>query len=140
MMRTIQVTGTTHEVKSWPREFEAMIDGIKNFEVRRNDRDYQPGDVLVLREWVPTEGACGVSGPYRERTQCGPCNLRLGHIGLHEAEYGYTGREERAIITYVYRGDAPGAPIKISGGGFTVNDPEYPVVVMALASNIDISQ
>jgi hypothetical protein len=26
-------------------------DGIKRFEVRKNDRDYQVGDILILQEW-----------------------------------------------------------------------------------------
>lgn len=144
MMRSIEVTGKTHSVKSWPTEFEAVADGIKTFEVRRNDRDYQPGDVLVLREYVPTPDACGVSEDYRPgRSQYGPCNLKAGHIGLHEQEYGYTGREERAIITYVYRSEAPGAPIVLYGavpGKGPIDGSAFPVVVLALASNIDIGQ
>lgn len=44
-------------VKCWPEFFEALWDGRKRFEVRKNDRDYQLGDVLQIREWrPPSEG------------------------------------------------------------------------------------
>lgn len=43
----------THEVKSWPEFFEAVAAGVKSFELRKNDRHYQPGDILVLKEWNP---------------------------------------------------------------------------------------
>jgi hypothetical protein len=43
----------THELKSWPQYFEATLDGTKNFELRKNDRDYQAGDLVVLREYEP---------------------------------------------------------------------------------------
>jgi len=42
---------TVHELKIDHRWFDAVASGAKNFEVRRDDRHYQPGDVLVLREW-----------------------------------------------------------------------------------------
>ncbi|WP_209860468.1 DUF3850 domain-containing protein [Paenibacillus shirakamiensis] len=31
--------------------FQAVYDGTKTFEVRKNDRSYAVGDVLVLKEW-----------------------------------------------------------------------------------------
>ena len=40
-----------HFVKIKPQYFEAVLCGIKNFEVRYNDRDYKVGDTLVLREF-----------------------------------------------------------------------------------------
>lgn len=43
----------THELKSWPEFFEPVSTGRKSFELRRNDRDFMPGDILVLQEWDP---------------------------------------------------------------------------------------
>lgn len=42
-----------HDLKVWPECFEAIVAGIKTFEVRKNDRNYQVGDVLQLREYAP---------------------------------------------------------------------------------------
>lgn len=44
---------TVHELKTWPRFFEAVADERKTFEVRVNDRNYRVGDTLWLREWLP---------------------------------------------------------------------------------------
>jgi hypothetical protein len=41
----------THHLKTWPQYFEEVYNGKKNFELRKNDRGFQIGDVLVLKEW-----------------------------------------------------------------------------------------
>lgn len=40
-----------HRLKSWPICFKAVREGIKPFEVRVDDRNFQPGDFVVLEEW-----------------------------------------------------------------------------------------
>ncbi|MEJ8548185.1 DUF3850 domain-containing protein [Brevibacillus borstelensis] len=45
-----------HDLKVWPGYFADIRAGIKTAELRFNDRNYQPGDVLVLREYDPISG------------------------------------------------------------------------------------
>lgn len=44
---------TTHELKTWPVFFQAVVELVKTFEVRKNDRDFLTGDILILREFDP---------------------------------------------------------------------------------------
>lgn len=44
---------TTHSVKATVAWFPHYLDGSKPFSVRRNDRDYQAGDLLSVYEWEP---------------------------------------------------------------------------------------
>lgn len=41
----------THSLKSWPNFFEKIREGVKTFEIRRDDRDFQIGDLLQLQEY-----------------------------------------------------------------------------------------
>lgn len=68
-----------HELKTHPEPFDAVQAGTKRFEFRRDDRPFQVGDVLILREWSPGEHAWGHDLPY-------------------------TGRFVRARVTYLIRG------------------------------------
>jgi len=43
--------GKIHRLKTLPQHFNAVVAGHKTFELRKNDRDFQVGDVLVLQEW-----------------------------------------------------------------------------------------
>lgn len=70
-----------HELKTWPAFFRAIADGRKTFEVRRNDRGYNAGDVLWLREWKPEQD-----------------------VGLPES-FRYTHSEMRVRVTYVLSGE-----------------------------------
>lgn len=49
----------THELKIWPAYYLMVKDGRKRFELRKNDRGFQAGDTLVLREWSPELGYTG---------------------------------------------------------------------------------
>ncbi|TGA93852.1 DUF3850 domain-containing protein [Lactobacillus johnsonii] len=40
-----------HELKILPEYFKAQKAGKKNFEIRKNDRNYKIGDKLVLKEY-----------------------------------------------------------------------------------------
>lgn len=84
-MKATQTTGTEHDLKVWPGQFEALQDGRKTFEIRRDDRGgFEAGDVLLLREWQP-----GAANPYPDGTLPGD----------------YTGRQVRRLVTYVLEGD-----------------------------------
>ncbi|MBO0962511.1 DUF3850 domain-containing protein [Neobacillus sp. MM2021_6] len=41
----------THDLKILPEYFSAVREGLKTFEIRKNDRDYQVGDTVELLEY-----------------------------------------------------------------------------------------
>ena len=45
-----------HVLKILPQYYCRVADGSKTFEVRNNDRGFQPGDTVILKEW--TEQGC----------------------------------------------------------------------------------
>lgn len=42
---------TQHNLKIWPGHYRALVTGHMTHQVRLNDRNYQVGDELLLREW-----------------------------------------------------------------------------------------
>ena len=75
---------TIHHLKTWPQFFEAVADGNKTFEIRKNDRHFAVDDVLVLREWTPVANAV----PWRSSVPDG----------------FYSGREVHRKVTYILQG------------------------------------
>lgn len=73
-----------HELKTDPRPFEAVFVGSKTFEIRKNDRDFQVGQILLLRETRFTGFAMakGVELSYTGRTLA----VRVTHV---QTGYGF---------------------------------------------------
>lgn len=80
MLRAI---GIDHELRIDPEFYERVQDGSKTFEIRRNDRNYQEGQVVMLREWRRDgiEGGKRYSG--REHV------ARIGYIADYKQQPGY---------------------------------------------------
>lgn len=78
-----------HELKIWPQYYCRVADGSKTFEVRKNDRGFQPGDDVTLREWDETKEEVDVSP-----------------VTSHWQPIGYTGKALSFKIGYVLPIDA----------------------------------
>lgn len=61
---------TRHELKIWPESFDDVVARVKEYEVRRNDRDFKVGDELFLREYNPS------TDTYSGRT----CLVKVVHL------------------------------------------------------------
>lgn len=53
---------TVHRLKTLPDYWEAVASGDKNFEVRRDDRGFQKGDILELVRIPRTENGIRTDG------------------------------------------------------------------------------
>lgn len=40
-----------HKLKTWIPYYQEVKNGNKTFEIRKNDRDFEVGDILILEEW-----------------------------------------------------------------------------------------
>ena len=40
-----------HELKIYPEDFEQMLDGSKPFLAIKNDKNFQKGDMVQMKEW-----------------------------------------------------------------------------------------
>jgi hypothetical protein len=76
-----------HELKILPAYFEAVIDGWKTFEIRKDDRGFQPGDAVTLREYDPeyTGDYQHDDDKYTGRTH----SATIGYVSTYEQQRGY---------------------------------------------------
>lgn len=87
------MTPRNHEMKLNANYFDAVLSGEKSFEVRRDDRGFQRGDVVILRKW-------GYDDVFRS------CRYLDRHVGAAiDNEDTHT---IRAIISYVLTGGQHG--------------------------------
>jgi Domain of unknown function (DUF3850) len=43
----------THRLKIWPQWFDAVRRGVKSYEIRKDDRNFNVGDDVMLEEFNP---------------------------------------------------------------------------------------
>lgn len=70
-----------HELKVWPDLFRALKSGEKNFEFRKNDRDYKVGDELILYEYDPETGKLSGDHVHRKITWILPSDNPFHNLG-----------------------------------------------------------
>lgn len=76
-----------HILKVAPAYMDAILDGTKPFEIRRNDRGFQTGDTLILWEY-------GADSSSRYGVPCDKWDCR-----------DHRHRTIRKVVTYVFSGD-----------------------------------
>jgi hypothetical protein len=69
-----------HHLNIWPAYFEAVKDGSKTFEARVNDRGFQRGDTVKLREFIV--GTPEIVGGYTQRE----LDFEIGYVLPIDAE------------------------------------------------------
>lgn len=99
--------GKRHTLKCWRESFQSVWDGVKTFEYRKNDRDYQVGDSLMINEILP-------------------------YVEYADGSPHYTGRAVGATIVHILHGPDFGVPegycvlgIHVWQRIHDVNDPIY---------------
>lgn len=93
---------TTHELKTFPSQFEPIWAGDKPFEIRLDDRAFQRGDDVVLREW-DRDRTCFCGAPHEQDCE------------------KYTGRKILAGIGHVTGTTPPrGSQRGFNGNGYVV--------------------
>ena len=53
-----------HALKCWPEYFGPLTHGEIELSLRKNDRDYQPGDICQFFEWTEDGGLTGRESPF----------------------------------------------------------------------------
>lgn len=68
-----------HELKIWPQFYCRVVDGSKTFEIRNNDRSFQSGDTVILKEWDPRPISVDDRAP-KGFTSNAPLEFTIGYI------------------------------------------------------------
>ena len=93
---TEEYSNKTHELKVWSEFYDKISSKSKQFEVRKNDRDFKVGDTLILREFIPCD-KCNGSGKVWDSGDKALCNCPEPHGE-------FTGNRADASVDYVLHG------------------------------------
>lgn len=92
-------TRSVHELKCWPAQFAAIRRGDLRFAIRKNDRQFAVGDLVILREFNPAD-----------TTYTGQTEERMITFLYSEEEFG-------VVHGYVGIGFGPGPAQETAPGG-----------------------
>ena len=81
-----------HRLKCWPVFYADIVNGSKTFELRRDDRGFQVGDLLILQEWDPEDEEYGMYQQMIETRNQGIIDAIQG-VDLLIADSAYTEAE-----------------------------------------------
>lgn len=95
-------TRPIHELKTHPKPFEAVWKNEKQYELRENDRNFEVGDWLKLREFDPC-AECEGTGRTSDGYGFDDCVCKKPH-GT------YSGRFIVCLVTYMTKGGDRGLP------------------------------
>lgn len=82
-----------HVMKCWPEYFQEVWDKNKPFEIRKDDRNIQAGDTILLKEWDKDKERftgraieCLASYVIRNNKFCKPgyCTIGLRYMTNHD--------------------------------------------------------
>lgn len=80
ILKMIQDGIIKHDLKILPEYYQDVVSGKKKFELRKYDRNYQVGDIFVLREFKDGEytGECFINSIEYILKDCHQCGLQDG--------------------------------------------------------------
>jgi hypothetical protein len=73
-----------HALKTLPEFFDAVESGAKTFEVRKDDRGFAVGDLLILERWSPERGYIDENGMARYAVRRITYKLDGGQFGIEK--------------------------------------------------------
>lgn len=109
---------TIHILKILPEYFQAQAEGKKNFEIRKNDRNFNIGDELWLREYDPKVEA------YTENDLV----VKVTYITsyMQQKDYVVLGTELEAFVcSQCHDGCEPKETTKLSNGKYICDFCKY---------------
>jgi hypothetical protein len=98
MMEANKMQYTVHKLKTWPEYFQASWDKKKTADLRKDDRNYQVGDILSLEEYDPANNRYSgrwITAEVRDIVRGEPWLMQQGSLALARALKVYQDGEKR---------------------------------------------